>query len=81
VFPVTFPNIEIEKTVTDEEIDEHNARLLKATEFEYLIEPETERVFIETQKEELTAEQKAFLFDAYTRPYLSIKERMGSINL
>ena len=81
VFPVTFPNIEIEKTVTDEEIDEHNARLLKGTEFEYLIQPEPERVFIETQKEELTAEQKAFLFDAYTRPYLSIKERMGSINL
>lgn len=80
-FPITLPNIEIEKTVTDEEIDEHNAKLLKGTEFEYLIQPQPERVFVEKQKDELTSEQKAFLFDAYTRPYLSIKERMGSINL
>jgi len=80
-FPVTFPNIEIEKNVTDEEIDEHNARLLKGTEFEYLIKPEPAAAFVKPEANELTSEEKAFLFDLYNRPYLSIKQRMESINL
>jgi hypothetical protein len=80
-FPVTFPNIEVEKNVTDEEIDEHNARLLQGTELEYLIRPEPAAVFVKPEANELTSEQKAFLFDLYNRPYLSIKERMDSITL
>jgi hypothetical protein len=79
-FPVTFPNIEIEKNITDEEIDEHNARLLKGTEFEYLIKSEPTPIFVEPQ-EEFTAEEKALLWDIYNRPYLSISERKETVEL
>lgn len=83
-FPVTFPNIEIVKNITDKDIDEHNERLLRGTEFEYLIkqkdEPQPESI-MEKQEEELSLEQKAFLWDIYNRPYLSIKERMNTINI
>jgi hypothetical protein len=79
-FPVTFPRYDIQKDVTDEEIDEHNAKLLRGTEFEYLTKEEPEAIVLET-KEELSQDEKAFLFDVYNRPYLSIKERMESVSL
>lgn len=79
-FPVTFPNVEIDKNVTDEEIDEHNSKLLKGTEFEYLIKPEPVMMQKPEVEEEITQKEKALLTDIYNRPYLSISERMRSIN-
>lgn len=79
---VTFPYKEIIKDVTNRLSDLHNEEVLKGTEFECLIKPEEEKVIVEESKtEKMKPEEIGFLWDVYNRPFLSIKERMESINL
>jgi len=82
LFPITFPYVEIQKNVSESEIDEHNARLLQGTEFEYVIKPEPVNIVVDNPKEEgLKPDEKAFLFDLFNRPYLNKQERIESISL
>lgn len=82
LFPITFPYVEIEKNVSETEIDEHDAGLLQGTEFEYVIKPESKVIIVEQlESKELRPEERAFLWDVYNRTYLNKQERMESISL
>jgi hypothetical protein len=89
-FLCQFENFEIEKNITDKEVEENNLRIVKATKYEkYFNTLSTERTHIPTprtekekaQNGEIKPEVKAFLYNIINLPLKSISERYKILGL
>lgn len=89
-FLCQFENFVFEKNVTDKEIEENNSKLIKGTKFEpFFKNSSTTSIFIRKLNPEespktvliLNSDEKAFLYDIYNKPLLSITERYKSLGL
>jgi hypothetical protein len=81
-FLANIPEVNIlNNVITDGEVRANNARILSSIP---LIKPQQEiDVSLEDKKtsEEISDEEKAFLWDIYNRPYVSITERYKTVSL
>jgi hypothetical protein len=88
-FPITFPQYDIVKNKTEQDIADNNARLLQGTEFEHIINMEEEVMEFEVEADaeaeardaELHAKLKPFLIDAYNRPFVNLTTRYKELDL
>ena len=88
-FPVTFPQYDIVKNKTEQDIADNNARLLRGTEFEHIVNMEDEVMEFEVEADAeaeareavLHAKLKPFLIDAYNRPFVNLTTRYKELDL
>lgn len=86
-FPVKIPNFEVEKNVTDEEINENNRKLLEGSEWEsFLVSNTSSNTMViplgdMNALEEIDELMRSFLFDVYNRSAVGLTERFKSLGL
>lgn len=86
-FRTKIPNFEIEKTVTDDEINKNNQRVLEGTEWQSFLVSDTgsNNIVIPlgnmNEIEEMDEVMRSYLFDVYNRSAVGLTERFKSLRL